>query len=168
MRCSAVICREVSDLDAVRNQLPPGSVDLVFVPGALRQDPALPRTDPPPYVHDIARLALATQAFVVHTNWPNALNRPEEGVEGGGSTVAAPDGEILFRLPLRHSRRSAPQCPQERQWNGEQTARKRRANGEQAASKRRANGGQPGGQPGADRTPTPSPAPPPDPAGRPS
>jgi predicted amidohydrolase len=99
LRCSAVICREVSDLAAVQAQLPPGSVDLVLVPGALRQDPEKPRTDPPEYVHEICRLAAATGAHVVQTNWPNALNRPEESVDGGGSCVAAPDGELLFRLP---------------------------------------------------------------------
>jgi omega-amidase len=103
LRCSAVICREVSDLAPVKEQLPPGTVELIFVPGALRQDPEKPRTDPPEYVHDIQRLAAATQAFVVHTNWPNALNRPEENVEGGGSTVASPDGEVLFRLPMQRA-----------------------------------------------------------------
>ncbi|MCG2592898.1 carbon-nitrogen hydrolase family protein [Ramlibacter sp. XY19] len=99
MKCSAVICREVGDLDTVSTQLPAGAADLVFVPGALRQDPEKPREDPPEYVRDIARLAAATRAFVVHTNWPNALNRPEESVDGGGSTVAGPGGEVLFRLP---------------------------------------------------------------------
>ena len=97
--CSAVICREVGDLEAVALELPPGTADLIFVPGALRQDPDKPRTDPPAYVQDIERLAAATRAFVVHTNWPNALNRPEESAEGGGSTVAAPSGEVLLRLP---------------------------------------------------------------------
>lgn len=99
LRCSAVICREIGDLDAVGLQLPPGSVDLILVPGALRQDPAKPRADPPEYVGDIQRLAAATRAYVVQTNWPNALNRPEESVDGGGSCVAAPDGELLLRLP---------------------------------------------------------------------
>jgi predicted amidohydrolase len=99
LRCSAVICREVEDLALVSAELAPGTVDLVFVPGALRQDPEKPRTDPPKYVRNIQRLARATEAYVVQTNWPNALNRPEESVEGGGSTVAAPDGEVLFRLP---------------------------------------------------------------------
>lgn len=99
LRCSAVICREVSDLDLVSSELPPGSADLIFAPGALRQDPEKPRTDPPEYVREIQRLAAATCAFVVQTNWPNALNRPEESVDGGGSTVAGPDGELLFRLP---------------------------------------------------------------------
>lgn len=97
--CSAVICREVGDLESVSRELPRGAAELVFVPGALRQDPDKPRTDPPQYVRDIERLAAATGAFVVHTNWPNALNRPEESVDGGGSTVASPRGEVLFRLP---------------------------------------------------------------------
>ena len=103
LRCSAVICREVCDLELVAAELPPGSVDMVFVPGALRQDPEKPRTDPPEYVRDIQRLAAATRAHVVQTNWPNALNRPEESVDGGGSCVAKPDGELLFRLPDRVS-----------------------------------------------------------------
>ena len=99
LRCSAVICREVEDLEQVSRELPHGSVDLVFVPGALRQDPEKPRTDPPEYVRNIQRLARATGAHVVQTNWPNALNRPEESVDGGESTVAGPDGQVLFRLP---------------------------------------------------------------------
>lgn len=101
LRCSAVICREVGDLERVSAELPPGAVDLIFVPGALRQDPDKPREDPPEYVRDIQRLARATGAHVVQTNWPNALNRPEESIEGGASTVASPDGEILFRLPAQ-------------------------------------------------------------------
>lgn len=99
LRCSAVICREVEDHELISAELPPGTVDLIFVPGALRQDPDKPRTDPPEYVRNIQRLAQATRAYVVQTNWPNALNRPEESVEGGGSIVASPDGEVLFRLP---------------------------------------------------------------------
>lgn len=101
LRSSAVICREVEDFDLLTADLPAGSVDLIFVPGALRQDPEKPRTDPPQYVRDIQRLARATGAYAVQTNWPNALNRPEESSELGGSTVAAPDGEVLLRLPMR-------------------------------------------------------------------
>jgi len=101
LRCSAVICRELSDTRVIATDLPRGSVDVVFVPGALRQDPEKPRADPPEYVHDICRLAASTNAYAVQTNWPNALNRPEESVDGGGSTVASPSGEVLFRLPGR-------------------------------------------------------------------
>lgn len=99
VNCSAVICREVGDLALVLEELKPGAVDVIFVPGALRQDPDQPRTDPPEYVRDIQRLARATGSYVVQTNWPNALNRPEESVEGGESTVASPEGEVMFRLP---------------------------------------------------------------------
>jgi predicted amidohydrolase len=101
LRCSAVICREVCDLELIAAQLPPGTADVVFVPGALRQDPDKARTDPPEYVRSIQRLARATGTYVVQTNWPNALNRPEESVEGGGSTVTSPEGEVLFRLPMQ-------------------------------------------------------------------
>lgn len=103
IRCSAVICREVGDVELVAPELMPGTAEMIFVPGALRQDPEKPRTDPPEYVRDIQRLALATRAHVVQTNWPNALNRPEESVEGGASTVASPTGEIMFRLPRQAS-----------------------------------------------------------------
>lgn len=103
LRCSAVICREVEDLAEVSAELPPGKVDLIFVPGALRQDPDQPRTDPPEHVHRIRRLAAAAEAHVVQTNWPNALNRPEEGVDCGGSVVAGPAGDLLLRLPLQAS-----------------------------------------------------------------
>ncbi len=98
-RCSAVICREVADLDAVARQLPPGGTDLVFVPGALRHDPALPRGDRPAYMADLERLAATLGAWVVQTNWPNALNRPEDSVDGGRSIVVSPAGETVIELP---------------------------------------------------------------------
>ena len=72
---------------------------MIFVPGALRLDPEKPKTEPSEYVRDIQRLAAATRAHVIQSNWPNALNRPKESVDGGGSCVANPDGELLFRLP---------------------------------------------------------------------
>ena len=101
MRCSSVICREVEDWAHIKAELPPGAVDLIVLPGALRQDPDKPRSDPPPYVEDIRRLAGTARAWVVHTNWPNALTRPEESVHGGGSNVVSPDGELMFRLPMQ-------------------------------------------------------------------
>ena len=103
LRCSAVICREVEDVDLVAAELPPGTVDVIFVPGSLRQDPNKPRTDPPEYVRSLQRVARATGAYIVQTKWPNALNRPEESVDGGGSTALSPEGDILFRLPMQTS-----------------------------------------------------------------
>lgn len=103
LRCTAVICREVGDFSSVTSEVPPGSADLIFVPGALRQDPAMPFADPPAYVDDMRALALATGAYVVQTNWPNALNRPEESTDAGRSGVVSPAGELLFRLPKEAS-----------------------------------------------------------------
>ena len=103
LRCTAVICREVNDFDQVTEDVPRSSVDLIFVPGSLRQDPDKPLSDPPPYVDDIRALALATDSYMVQTNWPNALNRPEESVDAGRSCVVSPTGELLFRLPKEAS-----------------------------------------------------------------
>lgn len=100
-RCSAVICREVGDLDAVAQQLPRGRAEIVFVPGALRHDPALPRGERPAYMADLQRLAATLGAWVVQTNWPNALNRPEDSVDGGRSLVVSPAGEIVLELPAQ-------------------------------------------------------------------
>ena len=99
LRCTAVICREIEDFDQVTTEVPSGSADVVFLPGALRPDPAKPPTDPPEFVVNAQRLAAATRAYIVQTNWPNALNRPEESVDGGQSAVISPNGELMFRLP---------------------------------------------------------------------
>ena len=103
LRCTAVICREISDFKEITAELPSGSLDVIFVPGALRQDPDLPFSDPPPYVADIQAIAKATGSYAVQTNWPNALNRPEESAEAGQSCVVSPSGELLFRLPKEAS-----------------------------------------------------------------
>ncbi len=98
-RCSAVICREVEDFDAVTAQLPPGAAELLFWPGQMRPDPAKPVQEPPEHVQQAQAIARACQAHVVQSNWPNALNRPEESAQCGQSAVIAPGGELLFRLP---------------------------------------------------------------------
>jgi predicted amidohydrolase/GNAT superfamily N-acetyltransferase len=103
LRCAAVICREMEDEAEVREQLAPGGVDLVFWPGQMRPDPALPVTEPPAHVARAQRMALALNAHVVQANWPNALNRPEESANTGRSAVISPAGELLFRLPLEAS-----------------------------------------------------------------
>lgn len=98
-RCSAVICREVEDRDLIAAQLPPGTADLLFWPGQMRPDPAKPASDPPEHVRQAQAIARTAGACVVQSNWPNALNRPEESAHCGHSAVIAPDGELLFRLP---------------------------------------------------------------------
>lgn len=98
-RCSAVICREVEDREAIATQLPLGIADLLFWPGQMRPDPAKPLCDPPEHVQHAQAIARAAGAYVVQSNWPNALNRPEESLHCGHSAVIAPGGELLFRLP---------------------------------------------------------------------
>ena len=103
LRCTAVICREIEDQDQVRSQLSPGMVDVLLWPGQMRPDPAKPMTDPPEHVVQAQQLARAMNAYVIQSNWPNALNRPEESDHTGRSAVIGPDGELLFRLPKQES-----------------------------------------------------------------
>lgn len=99
LACSAVICREIEDHDAIVGALAGTGVELLLWPGQMRPDPAKPVQDPPEHVRQAQALARATGAWVVQTNWPNALNRPEESEHTGHSACIAPDGELLFRLP---------------------------------------------------------------------
>jgi predicted amidohydrolase len=94
-----VICREVEDHTEVVTQLADSGVQVIFWPGQMRPDPAKPVQDPPEHVAEAQALAAATGAFIVQTNWPNALNRPEESENTGHSACVAPTGELLFRLP---------------------------------------------------------------------
>lgn len=96
---SAVICREVEDHDAVLTQLRGGQPELVFWPGLMRPERDKPSSDPPIFVVQAQDLARQADAYVVQTNWPNALNRPEESTDTGHSACIAPDGALLFRLP---------------------------------------------------------------------
>jgi omega-amidase len=103
LRCTAVICREIEDQAQVCAQLLPNSVDVVLWPGQMRPDPDIPVADPPDHVRQAQQLATALKAFVIQSNWPNALNRPEESEHTGKSAVISPDGELLFRLPEQAS-----------------------------------------------------------------
>jgi len=98
-RCTAVICREIEDHDSVVGQLAGTGVRLILWPGQMRPDPAKPVQDPPAHVVQAQTMARAVNAFVVQTNWPNALNRPEESEHTGHSACISPTGELLFRLP---------------------------------------------------------------------
>lgn len=99
LACTAVICREIEDRDQVVSQLAGTGVNVILWPGQMRPDPARPIQDPPEHVVQAQALARATSAYVVQTNWPNALNRPEECEDTGHSACIAPSGELLFRLP---------------------------------------------------------------------
>jgi omega-amidase len=101
MACSAVICREIEDVDQVLPQLQGRGVELIFWPGQMRPDPARPVRDPPAHVAQAQQLARAAGAYVVQSNWPNALNRPQESENTGHSACIGPTGDLLFRLPIQ-------------------------------------------------------------------
>jgi omega-amidase len=98
-RCSAVICREIEDHALVLAQLRADPPSLVFWPGQMRPDPEKPAVEPPEHVQDAMRLARDSGAWIVQSNWPNALNRPHESEHAGASACIAPDGRLMFRLP---------------------------------------------------------------------
>ncbi|MFN8754055.1 MAG: carbon-nitrogen hydrolase family protein [Burkholderiales bacterium] len=99
VKFSAVICREIEDGDQVLPQLAGTGVDVILWPGQMRPDPEKPPQDPPAHVVQAQDLARRSSTYIVQTNWPNALNRPEESKDAGHSACIAPSGEILFRLP---------------------------------------------------------------------
>jgi omega-amidase len=103
LRCTAVICREVEDHGPVLEQLRADPPDLVFWPGQMRPDPDKPPATPPEHVQQAMRLAHDSGAWFLQSNWPNALNRPEESAHCGASACIAPDGTLMFRLPEQQS-----------------------------------------------------------------
>lgn len=96
-RTTAVLCREVDDLDEIPSDLSRLSARIVFWPGAMR--PAVDGSAST-HVQHARELARRTGTFVIQSNWPNSLNYPEESAEAGHSMVVGPDGEILLRLPM--------------------------------------------------------------------
>jgi predicted amidohydrolase len=99
-RCSALLCREIEDLDLVASHLPHGSTDLIFWPGAMRPAVDGSETDPDAHVKKAQTMARRTGAFLVQANWPNSLNYPEESEFAGQSVVISPVGVVLMRLPV--------------------------------------------------------------------
>jgi omega-amidase len=100
VRFSSVLCREVEDVQDVCAQLPAGSVDILFWPGAIR--PAIDSNDTQALAAEKSAREIARRcnAYVVQANWPNSLNYPEESAFAGQSIVVDPQGEELIRLPI--------------------------------------------------------------------
>jgi omega-amidase len=96
---TAVICREVEDFGPVVEQLLGQRPSLILWPGLMGPDPSKPVTDPPEHVVQAQRIASAAKAFVVQSNWPNALNNPERIAGTGLSACISAEGDLLFRLP---------------------------------------------------------------------
>ena len=98
-RCTAVICREIEDLDAVCAQLAGHAPELIFWPGLMAPEKGKEHIEPPEHVQHAQQLARRTDAFVVQANWPMTLNYPDLSATTGKSVVISPAGEIVFALP---------------------------------------------------------------------
>jgi predicted amidohydrolase len=101
--CTTVMCREIDDLESIAVQLQAESADLIFWPSLVGNPPGTVHPTPEDtadlgYFKRTAVLAQRLDAFVVQSNWPNALNTPESTYLGE-SKVYARDGEILLTLP---------------------------------------------------------------------
>ncbi|HWH82626.1 MAG TPA: nitrilase-related carbon-nitrogen hydrolase [Burkholderiaceae bacterium] len=104
LKTSAVMCREIEDLALVRHHLPAGAAELIVWPGLMGRAPDGEE------VVDIEALAQQqarqAQAHVVQSNWPNALNLPDDSpfqAALGASKVFSPAGDRLLMLPPRAS-----------------------------------------------------------------
>lgn len=101
--CTTVMCREIEDLESIALQLQTQPLDVVFWPAQVGHPPGTVHdtpqdTDDLGYLKRTAVLARRLNAFVVQSNWPNALNTPD-ATYLGESKVYAPSGEVLLMLP---------------------------------------------------------------------
>lgn len=101
--CTTVMCREIDDLESIAGQLREDPAELIFWPSIVGSPPGTIHPTPEDtedlgYLKRTATLARRLAAFVVQSNWPNALNTPER-THLGESKVYAPDGEVLLTLP---------------------------------------------------------------------
>jgi predicted amidohydrolase len=94
---TAVLCREIEDLQDLEVELAPRSPQIIFWPGMMR--PAVDGSEST-HVQHAQQLARCTGAFIIQANWPNSLNYPEESAEAGHSVVLDPRGDELIRLPM--------------------------------------------------------------------
>jgi omega-amidase len=101
--CTTVMCREIDDLDSIAAQLQGDPVDLIFWPSMVGNPPGTIHPTPEDtadlgYFKRTAVLAQRLDAFVVQSNWPQALNTPDSTYLGE-SKAYAPNGEVLLTLP---------------------------------------------------------------------
>ena len=102
-RCSAVLCREVEDLEPVCTQFAGVPPTLLFWPGLMGPEEEAEQLEPPRHVRQAQEMARRLQAYVVQANWPNSLNYPEKSSTAGRSVVVSPSGNIELALPMAES-----------------------------------------------------------------
>jgi len=96
---TAVICREIEDFDTVVPQIENANPSVIYWPGLMGPEEGTEHIDPPKHVQNALSLAVRLGAYIVQSNWPNALNYPEKSNNTGRSAVISPTGKLLFRLP---------------------------------------------------------------------
>ncbi|MCE4556321.1 nitrilase-related carbon-nitrogen hydrolase [Roseateles cellulosilyticus] len=97
---TSVLCREMLDIDALRVELspPPPGVRVIFWPSYIGESDTEQTALCAAYREGARRLAVELGAWVLQSNWPEALNLP--GAHGfGHSVVIAPGGQRVATLP---------------------------------------------------------------------
>jgi predicted amidohydrolase len=98
-RCSAILCREVEDLEPVCAQFAENRPTLLFWPGLMGPEEGTEHLEPPRHVRQAQEMARRLRAHIVQANWPNSLNYPEKSSTAGRSVVVSPSGNVEFTLP---------------------------------------------------------------------
>lgn len=101
LRCSAVLCREVEDVDALAPELRRQEVDLLLWPSYIAWPPLAPH-QAPDYGPAAALMARQCAASVLQCNWPHALNDPATRGMGGSRWIDS-NGRVRAQAPLDHS-----------------------------------------------------------------
>lgn len=96
---SAVMCREIEDIDVLCEDFAVERPDVILWPGLMSPEEGTEHLDPPRHVQDAQEVARRTRAYIVQSNWPMSLNAPERSAMAGRSVVIGPDGRIQTYLP---------------------------------------------------------------------
>ncbi|ASP37820.1 hypothetical protein CHH28_03635 [Bacterioplanes sanyensis] len=96
---SAIMCREVDDLDWFFAESAGHDINLVVWPSYIG-DRDVPGNEGPNYYDNAATLAQRLKAVVIQCNWPEALNEGP-GADMYGSTVIGANGDTWFSLPAK-------------------------------------------------------------------
>ncbi|HCE4791891.1 TPA: carbon-nitrogen hydrolase family protein [Vibrio parahaemolyticus] len=97
VRCSAIICREVEDIDWFISQTRSSRPGLIIWPSYISQSGD--ERSSTGYFSAVSDIANKLGAFVLQCNWPHALN--DQSISGlGGSRILGRDGKCIFTMPM--------------------------------------------------------------------
>lgn len=99
MSYSAVMCREIEDIDMVCDDFAAERPNVLLWPGLMGPEEGTEHPDPPRHVQQAQEMARRTNSYIEQSNWPMSLNYPELTAKAGRSVVIGPDGCIQAYLP---------------------------------------------------------------------